>query len=388
MSLFLDHPRARWAVPAVVVGCIAAGGLVTNQVASADPSLPARTAAQLLVDVQKAQLSGLSGTVVQTSNLGLPDLPGMGGSGLGGGSSSLTSMVSGTHTWRVWYAGASQARVALLGSLGESDIIRNGRDVWVWSSKDKTATHTVLSDTGSPAEATKPTQTPMRLPTSPQAAADQALAALDPTTSVTTSATTTVAGRDAYELVLRPKSTTTLVSQVRIAVDAVEHIPLRVQVYSTKAANPAFEVSFSQVDFAKPDASRFTFNPPPGTKVTQSAPTTKPGSAMPTKPGAMKGAMQGDKGGPKTVGTGWSTVVVGTVPQQLGGATSGPRPSPSTDRSSRQLMAMLQSLPRVSGAWGSGRLLNGTLFSVVLTDDGRMAVGAVPASQLYAALAK
>jgi hypothetical protein len=58
----------------------------------------------------------------------------------------------------------------------------------------------------------------------------------------------------------------------------------------------------------------------------------------------------------------------------------------STDRSSRQLMAVLQALPRVSGAWGSGRLLNGTLFSVVLTDDGRMAVGAVPASQLYAAL--
>jgi hypothetical protein len=49
-------------------------------------------------------------------------------------------------------------------------------------------------------------------------------------------------------------------------------------------------------------------------------------------------------------------------------------------------MAVLQALPRVSGAWGSGRLLNGTLFSVLLTDDGRMAVGAVPASQLYAAL--
>jgi outer membrane lipoprotein-sorting protein len=369
MSIFLDHPRARWAVPGAVLACIAAGGLVTNQVASADPSLPPRTAAQLLVDVQKAQLSGLSGTVVQTSNLGLPDLPGMGGSGPGGGSSSLTSMISGTHTWRVWYAGAHQARVALLGSLGESDVIRNGRDVWVWSSRDKTATHTVLAQGGAP-EAAKPTE----LPVSPQAAADQALAALDPSTSVTTSATTSVAGRDAYELVLSPKSTTTLVKQVRIAVDATEHIPLRVQVYSTKSANPAFDVSFSQVDFAKPDASRFTFNPPPGTKVTASAAPKTPTGTPATKPGEKPA---GAKNGFKTVGTGWSTVLVGTVPQQVGSGT---------DRSSRQLMAVLQALPRVSGAWGSGRLLNGTLFSVVLTDDGRMAVGAVPASQLYAAL--
>lgn len=371
MSIFLDHPRARWAVPGAVLACIAAGGLVTNQVASADPSLPPRTAAQLLVDVQKARLSGLSGTVVQTSNLGLPDLPGMGGSGPGGGSSSLTSMVSGTHTWRVWYAGAYRSRVALLGSLGESDVVRNGRDVWVWSSRDKTATHTVLAQGEGPELAT-----PSRLPASPQAAADQALAALSPSTSVTTSATTSVAGRDAYELVLRPKSATTLVSQVRIAVDATEHIPLRVQVYSTKSANPAFEVSFSQVDFAEPDASSFTFNPPPGTKVTESA-APKPATRKPAEKPA------GARHGLKTVGTGWSTVVVGTVPQQVGASGS---PSPTTDRSSRQLMAVLSTLPRVSGAWGSGRLLNGTLFSVLLTDDGRMAVGAVPASQLYAAL--
>ena len=31
--------------------------------------------------------------------------------------------------------------MALLGTLGESDVVRNGRDVWIWSSKDKTATH-------------------------------------------------------------------------------------------------------------------------------------------------------------------------------------------------------------------------------------------------------
>jgi hypothetical protein len=45
-------------------------------------------------------------------------------------------------------------------------------------------------------------------------------------------------------------------------------------------------------------------------------------------------------------------------------------------------------LPRASGTWGSGRLLEGTLFSALVTDDGRVAVGAVAPERLYAALAR
>ena len=47
---------------------------------------------------------------------------------------------------------------------------------------------------------------------------------------------------------------------------------------------------------------------------------------------------------------------------------------------------MLRVLPRVSGTWGSGHLLKGTLFSALLTDDGRVVVGAVAPEALYAAL--
>ena len=381
MSLFVDHPRARWAVPGAVLATIGAVALAANQTASAGPSLPPRSAAKLLVDVQQARLSGISGTVVQTSNLGLPELPGLSGAGVGGGSSSLTSMVSGTHTWRIWYAGPAKARVALLGSLGESDVIRNGNDVWVWSSKDKTATHSTV-----PAGHAQPQATP-ELPATPQAAADQALKALDPTTSVTTSGQTTVAGESAYELVLRPKDPNTLVAQVRIAIDATEHVPLRVQVYSVKSANPAFEVSFSQVSFGKPDASNFAFNPPPGTKVTQStaptpkaeAPKTGTSKTGPSTGTSKTGAAAQAAKAVKTVGSGWSTVVVATLPQgtSVGAAAS----------SSRQLAGILRSLPAVSGSWGSGRVLQGTLFSVVIADDGRVAIGAVPAARLYAALA-
>ena len=55
--------------------------------------------------------------------------------------------------------------------------------------------------------------------------------------------------------------------------------------------------------------------------------------------------------------------------------------------SAAQLNGILKALPATSGTWGSGHVLEGTLFSLVLTDDGRVAVGAVAPDQLYRALA-
>jgi hypothetical protein len=49
------------------------------------------------------------------------------------------------------------------------------------------------------------------------------------------------------------------------------------------------------------------------------------------------------------------------------------------------LNALLQSATPVSGAWGSGRLLQTSLVSVLITDGGRMFAGAVQPSVLYAA---
>jgi hypothetical protein len=49
------------------------------------------------------------------------------------------------------------------------------------------------------------------------------------------------------------------------------------------------------------------------------------------------------------------------------------------------LNALLSSATPVSGAWGSGRLLRTSLVSVLITNSGRMFVGAVQPSVLYAA---
>ncbi len=373
MSFFAEHRTTRWAVPAAAVVLIAGGTLVVSRTASADAGLPARSAAQLLADVRGAVGQSLSGTVVQTANLGLPQIPGLTGQGSGSpaatsGGASLTSVISGTHTWRVWFGGPTQARVALVSGSGESDVIRNGSDVWVWSSAEKSAVHHTLTAKDA-ATAGTPSLSPTDLPKTPEEAANQALAAMDPTTAVTTAGTAVVAGRQVYELVLDPKTDATRVAQVRIAVDAEKHVPLRVQVYSTKEANPAVEVGFTSVDFAAPDARQFAFTPPAGTTVSEGS-ADQAAAAQQSATATAKAQAE-----PKVVGTGWSSVVVATLPPQY-----------ATDSTQKQVQGLLSAIPKVSGDWGSGRVIDGTLVSAVLTDDGRVAVGMVDPAALYAAL--
>ena len=360
MSIFTTRPALRWLVPAAVAATVIGGGAaVRTLTADASPSLPPRTAAQLLVDLQTARLDGLSGTVVQTADLGIPALPVPGGQG----SSDLTSLASGSHLLRVWYAGPDSARIALVGTLGESDLIRVGRDVWTWSSATNTASHRTL-----PADSREKTPLdPSTLPHTPQEAADAALAAIDPTTKVTTGSSARVAGRAAYELVLQPRDTRSLIGQVRIAIDAQQHVPLRVQVYPAKSDKTAVEVAFQQVSFARPNPAQFRFAPPPGATVTEEPDAAPPAGTAPQKATPPQFAL---------VGKGWTSVLVARLPADT--------TTPSTTPDQRRGPGFaLDKLPTVNGSWGTGHLLTGRLFSALLTDDGRVLVGAVSPDTLY-----
>ena len=370
MSILSNHPAIRWAVPVVVVG-IAVGGtaLATELTANAGTTLAPRSAAQLLVDLQTARVSAGSGTVVEQADLGLPQLPTTGGAG----SSDLSSLIAGSHTLRLWYSGQSKARVALLGTLGESDVIRNGRDLWTWSSTKNSATHQVLPKDGTKDGVAEKSPSLDDLggvtgsPQTPQQVADEALAAIDPSTTVTTDGSARVAGRDAYELVLTPKDTSSLIGQVRIAIDAIEHVPLRVQVFGKNTSTPSAEVGFTQISFTRPADSQFAFSPPPGVKVTTEAGSSSPLSGL----GAAK---------PQVSGTGWTAVLSEQLPVSAGTLT---KQTGKDDASAAELGRVLSVLPRVSGSWGSGRLLRSKMFSALLTDDGRVLVGAVSPDRLY-----
>lgn len=382
MSIFTSRPALRWGVPVVVFGVVIGGGAAARTLAaSADPSLPSRTAAQLLVDLQTARLDGGSGTVVEQADLGLPSLPGLGGQG----SSDITSLASGSHTMRLWFSGPDKARIALLGTLGEQDIITNGTDVWHWDSQKNSATHSVLSgDEKAPGKTGQapgeqpgkqpgkhPGINPSELPKTPQEAANAALAAIDASTKVTTSGSARVAGRSAYELVLQPRDTNSLIGRITLAIDSQQHVPLRVQVFPANSDKAAFQVEFTQVSFTRPDDSQFKFSPPPNTKITEETPQadtgTKPETTTPTER-------------PTIVGQGWTSIVVAKVPADALNS------APKADQGRQSLS--LNALPKVSGSWGSGRLVTSKLFSVLITDDGRVLAGAVKPDRLYQAAAR
>jgi outer membrane lipoprotein-sorting protein len=376
VSVFRSRPALRWLVPSAAAVLVIGGGAAAGTIAaSADPSLPARSAAQLLVDVQNAKIDGLSGTVVETADLGLTAL-----SGLGSGGADIGKLIAGSNTARVWYAGEDKARVALLGALGETDVIRNGSDVWMWKSADNSATHYTIPAGAGRGET--PKALPAGVPATPQEAADAALAAIDPSTRVTTTGAASVAGRDAYELVLSPKDSASLVGQVRLAIDAKTHVPLRVEVYAKGANNPAVRVAFQQISFTVPDAQQFAFNPPAGAKVTTEKPADLQKEAAKAKANAkaeVRAKKPADTSGPTVVGTGWTSVLVAKMP--AGNATD-----KGTVAATAQ--GLVDGLPKVSGSWGSGHLLSGSLFSALITDDGKVLIGAVAPEKLYEAAGK
>jgi outer membrane lipoprotein-sorting protein len=345
----------RWLVPLGAAGAVAAiaSGMFS---ATANPNLPPQTAAQLLGSIADAKLTPFSGTVVEKASLGLPELPNVAGSA---STTGLMGMLSGSHTIRVWYAGQTKQRIAILDSFGEQDVFRNGRDLWQWDSNTKSATHTTLP--AAAAEAS-PTQLPQL---NPAEAARQALALIDPSTIVTTDNTGTVAGRSTYTLVLEPKDTRSRVGSVRISVDSVTKVPLGVQVIARGQKRAALDVSFTRVNFTTPDDDNFTFSPPAGVKPPKEV-------QGPQAPGRLHPSVPTDV---TTIGSGWTSIAKITGVPSLGELT----------RQGGQGSAALGSLPAVSGKWGSGHLFTSALLSALITDDGRAYIGAVDPALLYQA---
>jgi len=344
------HRLLRW-LPAVIAPVVVAGAVAVPLMASASsPDLTPKTAQQVLELVAKAKdVSGFTGTVQQTSNLGLPSIPST-GAGTDTDTASALDLISGTHTARVEVSGASKTRIAVLDSSAERDVVRDGRSVWLWSSKTNTATHVVATGTAKP-DAEAPTTTPAAL-------AEELLTKVDGTTTVSVDSAQTVAGHDAYTLVLTPKTSATTIGSVRIAVDATTGLPLDVQVIARGTSSPAFETGFTDLSYAVPAASRFAFTPPSDAKVTTK--TLKPGTR--SKAEAPSAAAK-----PTVTGSDWSSIV--TVP-----AADVPESISSNP-----------TVSRLTTAADGGRVLHTALINVLLTADGRVLAGAVPVSSLESA---
>lgn len=313
-----------------VVGVVGLGLLAVPAGAGAQPALPPVSPADLVASVLKAEPGPFDGTVQMDNALGLPPLP------------NMPQATNGTSTAQVWSGGDDKGRVQIPNPTGERTLVSDGTTFWAWNSDDRTVT----KGTRQPDQTRAPVADPTK-------AATDALAALEPTSTVRVDGTDEVAGRPAYDLVLAPKPTErTLLREVRIAVDAQKRMPLRLTVLTQGSSSPALQIGFTDLTFGPQDPARFTFTPPAGATV---------------KEAPARGAPSGDK--PTVVGDGWDRVVIEKVP---------------ADRS-KDLAGV--GTP-ISGSWGSGRLIQTAVGTAIVTDDGRIAAGAVPEQVLSETLSK
>ncbi|MEV2217843.1 sigma-E factor regulatory protein RseB domain-containing protein [Streptomyces sp. NPDC050997] len=379
------YPRrrkaARYVVPVAVVGVAAATiGLVPALADSGDPDLPKISAQELIEKIAASDVQQLSGTVKITTDLGLPDLGGLESglasgameSGKGDGSSAdpstkLTELASGTHTLRVAADGPDRQKLSLLESGSEYSLIHNGKDVWGYDSKSNEVYHSTASDDAA-------AEKERDVPATPKDLTEEALKAVDDTTAVTVDGTAQVAGRDAYRLVIKPKDSGSTVGQITVAVDSKTGLPLKFTLTPSSGGAAVVDAGFTQVGFTEPAASTFDFTPPKGAKVTEGD-TIEKGAhdSAGAKPEEDLG-----KGldGLKVIGKGWNSVAVFET-----GGEGMPSGSAGGD-----LGGFLGSLgDKVTGKFGSGTVFSTRLVNALITDDGKVYVGAVDKAALVKA---
>ncbi|MEC5192544.1 MULTISPECIES: LolA family protein [unclassified Arthrobacter] len=375
----------RW-LPAVAVPAAIAAGILSGSVpANAGDPLPEKTPQQVLLMIAQHGEKSLSGTLEQSSAIGLPDLP-KPGSGAGSPDTAWLELLTGPHTARVYLDGPSNARVQVMDPMAERDAVRNGNDLWFYNSKDNTAAHAQL-----PADAASRHAAGPGAAATPEDLAGRLLATMDATTEVSVGPDVQVAGRAAYNLVLTPKSQVTLVDSIAIAVDGDTGLPLGVELKARGQAEPAFSVAFTSLALEAPDSAIFNFTPPAGATVKEiPLPAHKSGVAT-----APPDAAKPDTAKRPTVsGTGWESVLefpAGSVAlparnqAQNGTPDSGmanPLRSGTSPAAGSGAAALFE---QAAVAVPGGRLVSTSLVNVLILDDGRILAGSVPLERLQAA---
>ncbi|MFF7731046.1 outer membrane lipoprotein carrier protein LolA [Streptomyces sp. NPDC008001] len=388
----------RYAVPVAVAGIAAASiGIGTALASSGDPDLPKISAQDLIAKMAKSDTQQLSGTVKVTTDLGLPSMPsglsfgdapagGKAGHGSGGKDAGadaspqakLTELASGTHTLRVAADGPGKQRLSIVERAAEYSVIHNGDQVWAYDSKSNTVHHsTAPKDAGKDGKDGKGHEAPGELRgASPQELAKKALAAVDDSTTVTVEGTAKVAGRDAYQLVIKPKAAESTVGAVRIAVDAGNGVPLKFTLSPKGGGKAVVDAAFTKVDFGKPSADTFAFTPPKGARVTE-------GDAGGKEHKGGRDAGAPDLSGLNVLGKSWTSIA------ELKGAPAGLGAGARGGKDAGPAGALLDGLgSKVSGSFGSGRVFSTRLVNALVTDDGKVYVGAVTKDALVKAASK
>ncbi len=376
----------RW-IPALVapavVGAVAAFPMQASAV-----DLPDLSPTELMVMMQGAKPVEFTGVVLKTTNLGLPALelssmlseeevermrektpeefadfvPEVVASE---GLAKAMELITGEHRVRI-FVGETGMRAQILDRMSQRDLIVNQEAVWTYDSREQVATYASIDQ--SKVEDNKliairqmewyAAEIGIDL-TNPQAVADYVMSQIGDSSEVTVGVDHYKAGRTAYELIVKPNSSVSLVDSVVLSIDSETAVPLAATVYSVEQTEPAIQVGFESISFTDQDENLFTFTAPAGTEVTNLDEMQVPEYEAPEKE-----PIEGEK--PQMVGEDWDSVVVmpaGDV-------------SVLAEIQDNQLLSSL--LKPVSG----GVAFETPLVKVLITNDGRIFAGAVTLSHL------
>lgn len=326
-------------VAAAAAGAVGLGLLAAPAGAGPSPTLPPVSAEDLVSSVLTANPPAFGGTGEVVNALGMPALPGL---------TDPSALGDAVRTARVWSDGEGRGRVSLPSRGSERTFVEDGDTLWAYESSTRTATaheHGAL-----PARPTV---------ADPAAAARALLDAVRPTSSLAVDGTGEVAGRPVYDLVLTPApAERTLLREIRVSVDSATRMPLRLDVLTNGATEPALRVGFTDLSVEPQDPALFRFTPPEGVTVEQAE---APGRWFTHAPLADRPA----DGPVRLVGDGWDTVALGSLPVEA-----------------------LETVERVGEPTAGGWVVRSTVGTVLVLSDGRVAAGAVPQQVLAEALAR
>ena len=320
----------------------------------APPALPPIGAEELVESVLTTELPALSGSVSMENNLGLP-IPGMSELGQEG-------------DVRVYTDGQGKHRLQLPGRGSETTVIDDGKTVWVWDSTERTVEKAPHGAHGEKAD--KPLEGRFA---DPATAARDLVDAMRADSTVNVDGTARVAGRPVYQLVLAPQpDERTLLREIRVSVDSETRVPLQIEVLANGQADPALKVGFTEFADGPQDASLFEFTPPAGAKVTERQPDEKlHGGQSPEDLFAELDL--------NTYGEGWDTVLTGTVPADLLRAPVPSEGGPEFGAGAGNPLELLGTIGKqVSGDFGTGYVITTNVGTALVTEDGKVAIGAVP----------
>ena len=371
--------RLRLLTPVAVAAVLTAATVLTHaSAADAAPRLPRLSPVALAAKIAAMPQARFSGTVDLSVDIGLPRLPKLGPDG---GADPLR-LLSGEHVVRVATdatGGRQRERVALLDTLSEYDMVRDGSDLWLWDSTRQLARHGTVSTLTSKLMAFATPADLVRMVTGP-AAVKTAL--LD--TALGSRKTTRVAGRDAYVLQIAPRQDGATLGEVDVAVDAVTGMPLRIAAYPVGSSKPAIRAEFRELSYTA-SAAELRFTPPPGATVVQERTPEIP-------PSPLRGVGQGWTAAACLAGFDPRRAIAGLDDGDAGGSGPAADPAERPSGTARVLAELagtpgtpLQSYLRMMLTAGAespvGLVWSSRLVSVVFTPDQRLcAAFATPAS--------